>query len=328
MWWFLATISRSISDFRVVMLVEGSRFLENETTRLCLFETREIMRTSRSSLIELELSCVICKEFNVPFITMCPNRPKPVATSHAIYESNSNNHYCCLPCFTLLLSNDNTSTRSKVCSICQVPHGATIHFDSTNQTCSVLCQQSLLPPKSLIHIVFGNQKSRCPCCTVFVGTFVELCRHYFEECDGFQFFCPHCSITSVTRQSYKNHFPKNCCHVKCNKPGCQFKLYPIENKSIEAKQRRANHEERHQLCETLDVMANQISYCTSLLDENKHATFVTHSRDLFNEISTDICIYRNHLQTRSEPDDVLDVSDFCLKHRKLLRFICNVLQVF
>lgn len=163
---------------------------------------------------------------------------------------------------------------------------------------------------------------------MFTGDFVELSRHYFEECEGFEFFCPHCSTTKVTRESFHAHFPRDCCHVPCPKPGCEFKMYPIENKSAKAKQRRKRHEERHLMCDTLDDMANQISYCIPLLTDSKHATFVTNARDLFDEISTDLCIHRNRLQIGSDLEDFLDASDFCMKNRKLLKFICNVLQVF
>ena len=280
-------------------------------------------------LVENELSCVICQDFVVPFVTTCPNRLKEPPTNTALYESNANNHYCCLKCFTLLLSGENRGNQTEICPICQAPHGARIRYDFKRESiANVTSVQSLLPPKSLINIIFGNQKKKCIGCSLFAGTFVELVRHYFEECKGFVFFCPHCRVAQVSRRTYHDHYPNNCRHVVCSREECQVRLFPISNTSEEAKRWRLAHEKRHTLCDSLKILSNQISYCTPLLQEIKHASFVTQTRDLFDKLSIEIVTHRVRLQTRHDPEDMLEASDFCLKNINLLRFICDVLQIF
>lgn len=281
-----------------------------------------------SNLTEEELSCVLCKEWVVPFITLCPGQPAKRSSRSALYQTTANNHYCCLPCFTLLLSHDRDSKRSKICSVCNVPHNARMHFESSEMTPYITCTQSLLPSKSLIRIVFGDLKHECPTCDHYAGTFLDLVRHYFDECPGFSYYCPHCKDTQVDRYSCVSHYPNHCKHITCSRSGCTIRLYPDNSSTQEAKAWNKIHKRRHNLHDQLHQFARQISYCTPLLDDTKHPTFTTHVRDLFNSISGTICILQNKLLTSVDPDDLSDVKDFIISNTALLQFICNVLQVY
>lgn len=270
-----------------------------------------------------EFECCLCKHFMFPFIKLCPDQIIP---SPNIYTSSASSHYACLTCFSTLLSHDPDTNQAKLCPLCKKEHGAKIVFGD-DHSIRIEGKQSLMISRSLQRLVFGEKKYPCGTCSHFEGTFSELTRHYFERCEGFAFYCCHCSSHKVTRKSFESHHPLNCAHVPCEHKNCSFLLFPRNNQDIEAKLLKRKHEKRHKICNDLKILSNKIAFAIPLLHHlERQSSFVIESEILLDSAMDEISGMQEIVLSSMDELEVHDAKGLINRYSGTVQFILNVLR--
>jgi len=283
---------------------------------------RIILPGEWSNKIKDELSCIICKEFKFPFVTLST---KFKSSESKLCSAPECKHNVCVTCFTIMLS------ESTDCPVCRKEHSAMLTFDSEFAP-MVKSSQSLLPPRSIINIVFGNDSYSCRECKSFSGNMNQLIQHYFKDCGGFAYYCPHCKRSIITKKTYRHHLKHDCINTVCEKDGCDFKLFPLNNNSNESTMRRLEHTERHRLCNKLSSFAFQISDCMLLYDDEKSnsstssSSFIANCEETFYQLQSEIYRLQTLLLSRIEEEDIISTLTFIEQNNNVLVFIHNVLS--
>lgn len=103
---------------------------------------------------------------------------------------------------------------------------------------------SIIPAERDLDLCFGKETHKCEHCT-FEGQARKLIVHYFQECKGCLVHCKNCHLIFSRADLFEHTSSSQCLASICNEQDCTFRLFPEENKSANAMERRKIHSLYH-----------------------------------------------------------------------------------